>query len=336
MSRTNPADPPIWADGALTLGDTERFDVVDLDPDGSAIKAERFLTTIPRLALAQAEKTPADAASPALRASGLTVTRRQQAGRALSQLDRQEGYQAAIDGGAAPQDQPLLHTQDVTRGMRVEVWDSVSRVWHSLHSRRSSLVVDGAPVYTDEPSEGFIQGTSATETRKVPNSPIHVHEAVFGWEGWSLSVPRPGKRVRSELSDAPGGGTQISEVAEPTPTDLTGDETHPFAFTHGLAKGTLPRLRYGRDYAFRAWAVDLSGGVRAHHVGPRPPAFDGALLEAAGVSPAVRPGPAAAGRRDQRARRPRPRDGVRRGGAAGVRGAADRRVAAGLARRRCR
>ncbi len=119
----------------------------------------------------------------------------------------------------------------------------------------------------------------------MPNSPIHVHEAVFGWEGWSLSVPRPGKRVRSELSDSPGGGTQISEVAEPTPTDLTGDETHPFAFTHGLAKGTLPRLRYGRDYAFRAWSVDLSGGVRAHHVGPRPPAFDGALLEAAGVSP---------------------------------------------------
>ena len=38
---------------------------LDLDPDGSAIKAERFLTTIPRLVLAQAEKTPADAASPA-------------------------------------------------------------------------------------------------------------------------------------------------------------------------------------------------------------------------------------------------------------------------------
>lgn len=285
VSRTNPDDPPIWADGALTLGDTDRFDVVDLDPDGSAIKAERFLTTIPRLALAQAEKTPADAASPALRASGLTVTRRQQAGRALNQLDRQQGYQAAIDGGAPPQDQPLLHTQDVTRGMRVEVWDSVSRVWHSLHSRLSSLLVDGAAVYTDEPSEGFIQGTSATETRTVPNSPIHVHEAMFGWEGWSLSVPRPGKRVRSELSDAPGGGTRISEVAEPTPTDLTGEETHPFAFTHRLATGTLPRLRYGRDYAFRAWAVDLAGGVRPHHVGPRPPAHTGALTEAANASP---------------------------------------------------
>ena len=27
--------------------------------------------------------------------------------------------------------------------MRIEVWDSVSRVWHSLHSRRSTLLVDG-------------------------------------------------------------------------------------------------------------------------------------------------------------------------------------------------
>ena len=42
------------------------------------------------------KKMPADAASPAMRASGLTVTRRQQAGRALTQLDRQEGYQGAL------------------------------------------------------------------------------------------------------------------------------------------------------------------------------------------------------------------------------------------------
>ena len=126
---------------------------------------------------------------------------------------------------------------------------------------------------------------------------------MFGWEGWSLSVPRPGKRVRSELSDAPGGGTRITEVAEPTPTTPTGDETHPFVFGHTFAKGTLPRLRYGRDYAFRAWAVDLAGGVRAHHVGPRPPARLDAVGEAAALSPFSDRRAVPAGRRRQRARR---------------------------------
>ena len=218
VSTPNPDDPAIWADGALTLGDSSVFDVVDVDPDGSAIKAERFLTTIPRLAIVQANKTPGDAASPAMRASGLTVTRRQQAGRALTQLDRQAGYQSALEVPNPPANLPLLHTQDVTRGVRVEVWDSVSRVWHSLHSRRSTLLVDGKAVYTDDPNDGFIQGTSATETREVPDSAVHVHEAMFGWEGWSLSAPRPGKRVRPVLSDAPGGGTRITETAEPTPT----------------------------------------------------------------------------------------------------------------------
>ena len=288
VSTPNPDDPAIWADGALTLGDSAIFDVVDVDPDGSAIKAERFLTTLPRLARAQRQSMPADAATPALRASGLTLTRRQQAGRAVTQLERQEGYQGALETAAPPQDLPMLHTQDVTRGVRVEVWDSVSKVWHSLHSRRSTLLVDGEKVYTDDLNDGFIQGTSASETRGVPDSAVHVHEAMFGWEGWSLSAPRPGKRVRPVLSDAPNGGSRITETPEPTPTTLQGGEEpppHPFVFTHRFAEGTLPRLRFGRDYSFRAWAVDLAGGVRAHHVGPRAPDLDAIAANALGLAP---------------------------------------------------
>ncbi|MGG5257540.1 hypothetical protein [Phycicoccus avicenniae] len=285
VTRPNPADPPVWSDGALTLGDTEVFDVVDVDPDGSAIKAERFLTTIPRLALTELQGMPADAASPALRATGFTLTRRQQAGRGLDQLGRQEGYQAALEVPKPPQDLPLLHTQDVTRGLRVEVWDSVSRAWHSLHSRRSTLRVAGEEVYADEPGEGFVQGTSATETRGVEGGAVHVHEAMLGWEGWSLSVPRPGKRVTPVLEDAPGGGTHIREEAQVTSTDPTGKEPHPFVFAHEYAPGTLPRLRYGRDYAFRAWGVDLGGNVRDHHVGPRPPELVEVLDAVSGLSP---------------------------------------------------
>jgi hypothetical protein len=279
VSTPNPADPAIWSGGALTLGDPDVFDVVDVDVDGSAIKAERFLTTIPRLAIAQLNKTPVDAASPALRASGLTVTRRQQAGRALTQLDRQEGYQSALANAVPPTDMPLIHTQDVTRGYRVEVWDSKTRVWRSLHTRRSTLAVKGTTEYADDENDGFIQGTSATETRGQANSAVHVHEAMFGWDGWSLSAPRPGRRVRAVVEDADGGGSRIVETPEDTPTDPLPDEKppHPFVFTHRFAEGSLPRLRYGRDYSFRAWGVDLGGNVRPHRVGPRPTAEVAAL-----------------------------------------------------------
>jgi len=299
VSRPNPDDPDIWVGGALALGDTEIFDVIDVDPDGSAIKAERFLTTLPRLALAEVNKTPADAAAPALRATGLTVTRRQQAGRALTQLQRQEGYQAALATSLDPVDMPVIHTQDVTRGLRIEVWDSVTRVWRSLHTRRSTLTVQGRTVYADEVDDGFIQGTSATETRGQEDSAVHVHEAMFGWEGWSLSAPRPGRRVRAQLEDAPDGGTRIVETAEETPqTPLPGEKPpHPFVFTHRFAEGTLPRLRYGREYAFRAWGVDLSGTVRPHHVGPRPPQeLAPVLAEVPGALPALADGAAFAAR----------------------------------------
>jgi len=272
VSRPNPDDPEIYSGGAVALGEPDIFDVVDVDVDGSAIKAERFLTTIPRLAIAQVNKTPVDAATPAMRATGLTVTRRQQAGRAVTQLERQEAYQSAIDAFASPPDMPLIHTQDVTRGMRVEVWDSVTRAWRSLHSRRSTLSVRGETVYADEPNDGFIQGTSATETRGQQDSAVHVHEAMFGWEGWSLSAPRPGRRVRAVAEDAPGGGSRIVETVEETPDAAQAGERppHPFVFTHRFAEGTLPRLRYGRSYSFRAWAVDLGGNVRPHRIGPRP------------------------------------------------------------------
>ena len=147
------------------------FDVVDVDPDGSAIKAERFLTTIPRLAIAQAAED----------AGGCRVARhaRERAHRHPAPAGRAGAHPARPAGRATrarsrwrprPQDLPLLHTQDVTRGVRVEVWDSVSRVWHSLHSRRSTLLVEGTTVYTDDLNDGFIQGTSATETREVPDS----------------------------------------------------------------------------------------------------------------------------------------------------------------------
>ena len=257
-----PASGSDWSQGALALGDEDRFVVLDVDTDGSAIKTERFLWTIPRLLQVEQNGDPVHAATAALRASGFTIARTGQALSTRHQLGRQAALEAELAGGT----ESTLRAEDVTRGLRVEVWDDHVKRWFSLHSRLTDVRVKGhGKVLDDLAEEGFIQGTTAHETTGVVDSPIHVHEAMFGWEGWSLSAPRPGKRIRNDGAD---------EVVEDTPDNAAAGEKppHPITFAHEARPGTLPRLRFGRSYAFRAWSVDLAGNSRPHDLNPAPTA----------------------------------------------------------------
>ncbi len=241
-----------WSDGLLRLGDEQRFSVLTLDTDGSAIKTERFLWTLPRLMQTEQNGDPVNAATPAMRSGGFTVAATQQALGIQQRLNRQNELEADFDNGSVPE----LHTEDVTRGVRVEVWDDQVRRWASLHQRLTYLSVEGfGEVFDGLPEAGFAQGSVAHETPNVEQAPVHVHEALFGWEGWSLSAPRPGKRVRHDNGD---------EVVEDTADLPANGLVHPIVMRNEVEPGTLPRLRYGRSYAFRAWAVDLAGNSRPH------------------------------------------------------------------------
>jgi hypothetical protein len=252
------AETADWVDGMARLGDEERFALLDLEADGTAIKLERFLWTLPRLREIQAQDAPTNAATPALRSNGFTVVRVGEAQNTLERIGRQHDLEQALGQGQPP----TLATEDVTRGLRVEVWDDTAKRWESLHSRLTTITVVGAgKVIDDAPEEGFIQGTPASESAKAEDSPIHVHEAVFGWEGWSLSAPRPGRRVRHE-----NGHEIVEDVPPPNPADLI----HPIVVVNRVRAGTLPRLRFGRSYAMRAWTVDLAGNSRPHELNPPP------------------------------------------------------------------
>lgn len=259
------AETSEWALGRLRLGDTERFAVLDMDADGTALKLDRFIWSLPRLMMIEANGDPIHAAPTALRSTGLTVAR---SGRARTSIDRQ-GRQVQLMNELAAGRPPRLSTEDVTRGMRVEVWDDTERTWSSLHERLIDLEVFGlGEIVAKEPEVGFIQGTAASESGGVENGPVHVHEAMFGWDGWSLAAPKPGLRVRHVSGpDAPIGpdGEPVTEVIEPvTETPLP---ERPVVVINRVAPGTLPRLRYGRSYAFRVWAVDLAGNSRPHSLG---------------------------------------------------------------------
>ena len=110
------------------------------------------------------------------------------------------------------------------------------------------------------PDEGFLKGTSSTS---VPggDDDLYLHEAVFGWDGWSLVAKRPGQTII---------GNNVGTPDVENPTDI------PLITQFTPAPGTLPRLRFGRTYRFRARAVDLAGNsisrddlVRDHATNPQ-------------------------------------------------------------------
>lgn len=248
-----------WLAGRLRVGDPELFGLLDMDADGATLKLDRFLWTIPRLVEASQARADASTATPAQRSAGFTIVRHRRALETQDRMARQEAVGAEVQAGKVP----LLDAEDVTQGYRVEVWDDTAGAWFTLHARRvDTEVLDHGVILSDEPEEGFSQGTTAAETAGVADSPVHVHEAVVSWDGWSLSAPRPGKRVRHEA------GEEIVEDPDTDPEPVT-----PIVFHNRAEPGTLPRLRYGRSYALRAWAVDLAGNSRPHDVGapPEPP-----------------------------------------------------------------
>ncbi len=241
--------------GLLRLGDEERFRVLDLDPDAAALKLEQYVRNLPRMSATEENGDPASSAPASLRASGFAIARLDRSDRLQSQLSKAPAKDQALLTGTAP---PLT-IEDLARGLRLEVWDDVSAQWHSLHRRRIHVEVTGAgTVLKNAADTGFLQGAALTRSEdpdgQTVAAPYYAHEVLAGWEGWSLSVPKPGKVLIRD-------GDDPVDAPDPDP-----DPVHPVATTTHIEPLTLPWLRYGRNYAFRAWTVDLAGNSTPHRV----------------------------------------------------------------------
>ena len=228
-------------DGMLDLGN-ERFFVTDLDVDGSGLKYVDFAATAARLEDHKTSGDPDAISLPALRNAGITVARRNRAmvvaARIADASDR--------DAAATPAE---LFADDVTRGYRVDVVDDRSARWRSLCLREGRYVVDrGTRIRLDiGPDEGYVKGASASATpAALPGAQpdLYVHQAVFGWDGWSIVAPRPGRVFPTHR-----GETTTPETDNPCGLTVT--------FTP--QEGSLPALRYGVTYRVEARAVDLAG-----------------------------------------------------------------------------
>jgi hypothetical protein len=236
-------------DGMLLLSGPTEYDVVELDVDGAGEKALDFSYNMARLAFGDAPSsidTPTEYGLPSLQSAGFSTARVDRATRLVNTFYVAKSNNQAIT--TDPQTSKfVLHAEDVTRGYRIDVWDSLSGQWHSLCLRDGTYHFLDAPMTRNFSDEGFIT-VATSQSADGTTTDLRLPESLFRWAGWSLCAPRPGKTI--------GGENQKFEPMTPSNSATTGIKLET-SFT--VQKGTLPRLRFGAQYQFRGRAVDLAG-----------------------------------------------------------------------------
>ncbi len=256
---------PLWLGGArpLLLGlldlTARHFGIAQVDLDGAMHKTILHASSLDQLPGETVSPT-ADIYDPytalnALRSGGMSLFADSRALVMLDSFRRSKEHNADLEAGQ-PQREPF-HAEDLTRGYRLDVWDSVTRQWHSLHRRDMTIHVGAEGLTVEGDGEGFFQ---AAVTQAAPNADgtrdnddLYLHEAIVRWSGWSLSAPSVGThltRAGDPDNALPSDKHPDPENEPVTPFKLTADVSH--------VKGSLPRLRFGVGYRFRVRAVDLA------------------------------------------------------------------------------
>ncbi len=258
---------PLQVFGLLNL-DPARFGLAQVDVDGAMHKviatAEIYNNPDPGRSVKPADPDPAphpdvydpEATLPSMRSSGLQLYIDGRGATTVDAITQSKAFNQALESGGA-QPRPF-YAEDLVRGFRLDIWDSRTNDWHSLHRRSGQYAIgDAAVPFATEDEEGFFQFAS---TQPAPGAnadrDLYVHEVVARWAGWSLSVPFPGKAL-----------SRYGDPADAIPPDgddprfRTDEAVTAFkvAATYKVVPGTLPRLRFGSRYRIRARAVDLAG-----------------------------------------------------------------------------
>ncbi|MGB3006800.1 MAG: hypothetical protein WBC06_09835, partial [Chitinophagaceae bacterium] len=218
-------------------------------------------------------EAPRKEGTPSHRTAGIAVAKNGRAEILSKKFDRMNKLKNLIIApGLAPEgtsgtnanwilSNEILFADDLNLGYRMDVQpeDKPSK-WFSLHKRNnkySYLNPSGTNIDIPgmEPDEGFIQ-TAASEEKTETGTQLKVGEAIARWEGWSLSVPRPGSSLNDPMLDDKEVYDKNKE-AEKYKTPGTAD--FKLNVIPAIEKGTLPMLRFGKKYAIRIRTVDLAG-----------------------------------------------------------------------------
>jgi hypothetical protein len=275
--RQTPAEGSDIEGGMLRLNDPGLFEIGQMDVDAAALRTIDYANKVTRwvamVAVAAQAGTPvpappaAETTPPPLRTAGIWVARVNRAIQLATQVlptatarnevvktlesrfaatpaSRAAGPVAPVATSATEDAQMELWAEDLVRGWRIDVWDDKTSQWHSLCRRIGTYHFANAAKGVDRmiagvEDEGWI--SSGARGAADGSKSMSLHEIFVRWEGWSLSAPRPDKPL-AEPGVAPGDTTEYG------------------LDTEFVAKpGSLPRLRFGRQYRLRARLVDLAG-----------------------------------------------------------------------------
>ncbi|GLP80575.1 hypothetical protein [Mycobacterium antarcticum] len=268
------SDEDELVDGSLRVESDRLFHLEQIDVDGGALKlagtaasvavTAEVVSKLPGSETVAPSMTPDASSLPALRGMGLTLYRNGRAEKIVRTWDAAKKLDDSRVGGNVPE----LTAEDVTRGYRIDVaMESEPDTWYTLHARtgtyllRTGIPGEREPLPLAEPigpDEGYVKAASLTKNVAEPKV-AYLHEAVAGWEGWSLSAPRPGNRIG------------LLEVEGPTaPGDEPDGFELPLEVSFRPTAGSLPALRFGRSYRMRSRLVDMAGGsVSVDDLDPR-------------------------------------------------------------------
>jgi len=268
-SRTQSKDGgPLQVFGLLNL-DPARFGLAQVDVDGAMHKtiatAEIYNNPDPGRSLKPVDPEPApnpevydpEATLPSMRTGGLQLYVDGRGATVVDAISQSKAFNQALESGGA-QPRPF-YAEDLVRGYRLDVWESETDTWHSLHRRSGKYAIGDAGVAFDTTDEeGFFQlaATQPAPGAEPADKDLYVHEVIARWAGWSLSVPFPGKALSRY------GDPDKAIPPDGDDPDYRTDEAitaFKVRATYRVIKGSLPRLRFGSRYRIRARAVDLAG-----------------------------------------------------------------------------
>jgi hypothetical protein len=197
---------------------------------------------------------------PSLRSGGFSLFADGRALRLLKNFQDSKQFNMDLESNAKPK-RPF-YAEDLVHGYRVDIWDSFTNEWHSLHRRMASYTIGKLTFAPEDEVEGFTQlaaAQSAPDPDNPPADDLYLNESVARWAGWSLSVPFPGKALSRDVDP---DNALVEDPDHPQNEPAT-----PFKMTTQFSRvaGSLPALRFGRRYRLRLRTVDLAGNSMGHN-----------------------------------------------------------------------
>jgi hypothetical protein len=197
------------------------YTIASLDADAASLKAAQAAPDVP-----------------AQSSAGLTVYHDERLTTFASRMNNADTINEELVSGSPS---PIMASLSaVARGYRVDV--KVDGAWHPLCARHVEMSINGQPLPAMD-DEGYVKSTTLTAPLDQPDAYL-LHSVVFGWDGWSLAAPRP----RLDGTQSPANATPM-------------DGSFGFTMVTNVtpSPGSVPLLRFGKTYTFRARAVDIAG-----------------------------------------------------------------------------